>query len=68
MNFCPQQKTKICYWEVCRQLDRAATEKGLDKTGYRLATNCGEGAGQTINHFHIHLLAGENLTEETLAK
>ena len=26
--------------------------------GFRLINNCGEGGGQTIGHFHIHMLAG----------
>ena len=30
--------------------------------GYRLVTNCGTAAGQTVNHLHFHLLGGRNLT------
>ena len=37
---------------------RTAVSLGLDKGGFRLVINCGEGAGQTIPHLHIHLLAG----------
>lgn len=29
--------------------------------GYRLVVNCGESAGQTVPHLHIHLLAGRGL-------
>lgn len=29
--------------------------------GYRLVTNVGEHGGQTINHFHIHMLAGRQM-------
>ncbi len=35
-----------------------AKEKGLDKSGYKLVFNCGEGAGQIVNHIHLHLLGG----------
>jgi histidine triad (HIT) family protein len=28
---------------------------------YRLITNNGEGAGQTVHHFHVHILAGFDL-------
>ena len=34
---------------------------GLDKTGYRLITNDGKNANQEVQHFHIHILGGENL-------
>ena len=34
---------------------------GLDKSGFRLITNNGKNANQEVPHFHIHILAGENL-------
>jgi diadenosine tetraphosphate (Ap4A) HIT family hydrolase len=30
-------------------------------TDYRLITNNGEMAGQTVHHFHVHILAGKEL-------
>lgn len=38
-----------------------AKQLGLEKGGFRLLTNCGEGAGQTVMHLHWHLLAGRAL-------
>ena len=29
--------------------------------GFRVVTNCGEQAGQTVQHLHFHMLAGRNL-------
>ena len=29
--------------------------------GYRIITNSGQDANQTVEHFHIHILAGKNL-------
>ncbi len=31
------------------------------KNGYRLITNCGPDALQTVEHFHVHILAGKQL-------
>lgn len=37
----------------------AVAEKiGIKETGYKLVMNCGRGAGQVIEHFHIHLIGG----------
>ena len=35
-----------------------ARERGLDTKGYRTVVNTGSGAGQTVLHLHLHLLAG----------
>ncbi len=29
--------------------------------GYRVVTNCGKSAGQTVHHLHFHVLAGKEL-------
>lgn len=41
-----------------------ATELGVDKTGYRLITNVGADAGQTVPHLHLHLIGGKTLKWE----
>ena len=45
-------------FEVARQL---AQENGLEKTGYRLITNVGADAGQSVPHLHLHLIGGKPL-------
>jgi len=37
---------------------KIAKELGVYDSGFKLIVNCGEGAGQTIPHFHLHLLGG----------
>ena len=40
-----------------------ARQEGLDKTGFRALTNCGEDGCQSVQHLHIHLLGGKKLSE-----
>jgi len=35
-----------------------ARDRGFAEEGYRTLINCNEGAGQTVFHVHLHLLAG----------
>ena len=39
-----------------------AAQQGVSDDGYRLVVNCNEGAGQTVFHIHMHLLAGRSMT------
>jgi histidine triad (HIT) family protein len=38
-----------------------ATELGLDAGGYRIVTNTGADAGQSVDHLHLHVLGGRKL-------
>lgn len=40
---------------------QVAAELGLDAGGYRLVTNTGPDAGQSVDHLHFHLLGGRRL-------
>lgn len=42
------------------KIPQIAKENGL-QNGYRLIINQGDDAGQTVFHFHIHILGGEIL-------
>ena len=42
--------------------NEVAKKMGIYDDGYRLITNCGEIAGQTVMHLHYHLLGGEKLS------
>ena len=35
--------------------------QSLEESGFRVVTNCGPNAGQTVFHTHFHVLAGEPL-------
>lgn len=36
--------------------------EGITASGYRIVSNCGEDAGQTVPHLHIHVLGGGKLS------
>ncbi|MCK5812953.1 MAG: histidine triad nucleotide-binding protein [Cocleimonas sp.] len=40
---------------------KIAADEGYTNKGYRVVMNCGEAAGQTVFHIHLHLLAGRPL-------
>jgi histidine triad (HIT) family protein len=47
--------------EVITEAHRVAAAEGLSDTGYRIVSNTGEQAGQTVPHFHAHVLGGRAL-------
>jgi histidine triad (HIT) family protein len=38
-----------------------ATKMGVAENGYRIITNHGADASQTVHHFHVHILGGRSL-------
>ena len=41
-------------------IPKIAAAEGLEQ-GYRVVSNCGPHAGQTVNHLHFHILGGKEL-------
>ena len=44
-------------------IPKIAEAEGLTN-GYRVVSNCGPDAGQTVHHLHFHILGGRQLTLE----
>ncbi len=44
---------------------KIAAQEKLEK-GFRVISNCGPDAGQTVMHLHFHILAGVNMGEKIL--
>ncbi len=42
---------------------KIARREGLEN-GYRVVTNCGPDAGQTVPHLHFHILGGAKMAEK----
>lgn len=43
-------------------IPKIAAELGIEKDGYRIVSNCGKNAMQSVLHLHFHVLGGRNLT------
>ena len=55
------EEDKILIGKIYTVIQKLAVELGVDKDGFRVVTNCGENAGQTVKHIHFHLLGGKKL-------
>ena len=57
----PENSAVVAHiFEVIPQIAKA---EGLDN-GYRVVSNCGADAGQTVHHLHFHILGGKQLALE----
>lgn len=45
---------------IFQVIAKLAKEMGFED-GFRVVTNCGDIAGQTVHHIHFHVLAGKEL-------
>ena len=46
---------------IHKVIKQIVTEKGYDKTGFRIINNCGDDGCQEVKHIHFHILAGKKL-------
>lgn len=47
--------------EVFSTAAHLAKANDVDRSGWRLVTNVGEGGGQAVRHLHFHLLGGRQM-------
>ena len=40
---------------------KVARELGIEESGYRVVANCGRNGGRSVDHLHLHILAGRQL-------
>ena len=52
--------------EIFKAIKEVAKIKGVSESGYRIISNCGKDAGQTVMHLHFHLLAGKELGDKII--
>jgi histidine triad (HIT) family protein len=50
--------------KLIRVAGKLAQEQGIKERGYRIVSNCGQDACQSVPHLHIHLLGGRAMGSE----
>ena len=58
LNELPEEE-QLALLRACREV---AELEGISENGYRVVTNCGADAGQTVPHLHFHVLGGGRLS------
>lgn len=53
--FCFDEDEQEDFWEALSRARRYCDEN-FSPDGYNLGANCGEAAGQTVFHFHLHVI------------
>ena len=57
------QENSAVVAHIFEVIPKIAAEEGLTG-GYRVVSNCGADAGQTVFHLHFHILGGQKLALE----
>ena len=47
-----------------RACGKVAEMEGLKETGFRVVSNCGKDACQSVGHLHFHVLGGRSMKEQ----
>ena len=57
---CVDEKNSAVVAHAFEVIAHLAKEQGLE--GFRVVSNVGESAGQTVKHLHFHVLSGRDMT------
>ncbi|MFC2033955.1 histidine triad nucleotide-binding protein [Chloroflexota bacterium] len=50
--------------EMTKVANKLAKSENISESGYRVVINCGKEGGQGVDHIHMHLLGGRQLSNE----
>ena len=48
---------------MLRAVPQIAAREGIAESGYRLVSNCGKDACQSVQHLHFHILGGRQMAD-----
>ncbi|MCH2227486.1 MAG: histidine triad nucleotide-binding protein [Candidatus Caenarcaniphilales bacterium] len=57
-----ETEDKMLFGEIMYRASVLAKELGFSEQGYRTVANTLDHGGQTVHHFHLHLIAGRQMT------
>ena len=52
--------------KVFTAINKITKDLNISEDGFRVISNCGENAGQTVQHLHFHILGGEKMSEKII--
>lgn len=52
--------------KIFTAINKIAKDLNISENGFRVISNCGENAGQTVQHLHFHILGGEKMSEKII--
>lgn len=61
-----KENDELLVGKLFTAINKIAHEKGIAEQGFRVISNCGEDAGQTVKHLHFHILAGNKMSEKII--
>ena len=61
---CVDETNSALVAHIFEVIARLAKEQGLE--GFRVVSNVGESAGQTVKHLHFHMLGGKTMGEKII--
>lgn len=50
--------------KIFTAINKIAKDLNISEDGFRVISNCGENAGQTVQHLHFHILGGEKMSKK----
>jgi histidine triad (HIT) family protein len=56
------EQTSLLVGRMVLAAAQLAREQNIETSGYRVVTNTGSDGGQSVNHLHLHLLGGRQMT------
>lgn len=60
------EENAIYLEKIFKAIKEVAKVCNVAESGYRVITNCGKDAGQTVEHLHFHVLGGECIGEKLI--